>query len=344
MAAKSSTTKTEQVFISAVRPKLVKYIFNIVPITNRILSDHRQKQKQQDPLFEEAFTFLEDIKTQHVRIDTFANRAADLYIRAILDISTDITRSSKSIPFTDEECDIMNSLILRFTLLGDFKVEKDDRKDTYNKESIKISVIVKFVGKYNINFSRGLALLLAVRLGYVETTRILLDNGALVGCRGHLALITAFNIHEFDINSFNTTNWTIRDSQLINLLIEHGSDSNYYYWHVLGNDAQTMVTAFAESNIPTDSKCIKRAVLYKIISKERPLTILEFLLLSIIDHVTMHQSVPYMYELIYMLYEKICKTSPRLLHYEAAIENHYLQHWKIVCPEPYLSPHDREVD
>jgi hypothetical protein len=326
----STRYSTEQAYLSNIS-KFAIWIRDIILDSDRVISTILEKQK--NPLFEEASVFLENIKNKYSRNNILSKHIADLYIRALLDLYPEITRTSKSVPFTDEECNIMNSLILRSVILDD------------NNDNIK--AIIKFVGKYDINFSRGLTLLLAVSLDKYENARILLDNGALVGCRSHLALILAFNTHNFKINNINIKTWTIQDCRFIKLLISKGSDPNYYYWHVLGNDAQRMITAFESSNKSIEPKYIARAYDYKIIdNKQRRLSIFQFIQLSILDHVLYGHPVPYMYELVVQLYNDLLGMPPRFSYYEDAVSvDHTLQYWKITnVPEPYLSPHDLEVD
>lgn len=275
--------------------------------TDLILKSNRLiSQHIHESLVNEASTYLAEITRKNTNIKTLAANIVEFHIRII---------SGKD-DVSDQDQQLANSILLRSLIIT---------------PTPSIAEIIKiFKGKLDINAERGLILLMAIRFCKCDVVTLLIDHGASVCFRGHYAIILAFNSNKFDI---------------IRLLISRGSDQNYYYWHVLGNDAAKLLKEFELYDMPNNFIFIERALKTNVIDKKRRLTLLDLLHLGSIDNTALYKYIPYVHEMLYSLYENILRAKPRFTYYKDAMVNDTLQYWKITnVPEPFLSAHDMEVD
>jgi hypothetical protein len=276
--------------------------------TDLILNSNRLlNQNIHESLVNEASTFLSEITIKNKNIKTLATNMAEFHI---------LTISGKN-DYREQDKELASSILLRSIII--------------KSPTLNIAEIIKIFKKnLDIDVESGIMLLMAIRFCKCDVATLLIENNASVCFRGHYSIILAFIV-----NDFNT----------IRLLISKGSDPNYYYWHVLGNDAANLLKEFDLYDITNNYIFIERALKNNVIDKKRQLSLLDILHLGSIDNTALYKSIPYVHEMLYNLYEKILSVKPRFTYYKDSMVDHTLQYWKITkVPEPFLSEYDREVD
>ena len=302
--------------------------------TNIILKSNTFINKRNDTwIKQESIAYIDKVLMENTNIKTYSATLADLYTKAYM------TNGDKKVQYSEKEVRALNGLLLRIAMTHEI-CEYEEFFQIFN-------------GVCDVHFERGLVLFVICMYQTNKHLEILLKYDSTVCCcRGHMAMIISFNEHSFDN---------------VQTLLKYGSSDNYYYWHVLGNNAQKMLDAFRDQNILECSQINSLVKKYDLLKFDQKLNIAHVIELKILAESTINKVKNTIskqilnsrikininvsvftptYKLLVKFFEEIMHYSVDVSHYDELMkDDEYCDHYKITkVSEPYLSPYDREVD
>jgi hypothetical protein len=314
--------------IESVRKRMTSHYTNLILKTNSFIAS-----KYDIWIKHETISYLDKVLRENNNIKTYAATLADLYIKSYMNDGEDI--KTKKARYNEKDIRAINSLLLRVAMIDN---------TTELEDFFKV-----FDGICNVQFERGLVIFIICLYQTNKYMEILLEYDDTVACcRGHLAMIISFNEHKFDN---------------VQTLLKYGSSDKYYYWHVLGNDAQKMLNQFSLQNVLDNPKMKCMLKRYNVVKPGQTLNIAHVIQLYVLTesekkktankivngNIRLNVNIAVLlptFRVLANFFKEIMSYAPNISHYEEHMDDEgFSNYFKITkVQEPYLSPFDREVD
>lgn len=321
--------------LKSFRKCMIPYYVDIILKTNSIIAS-----KNDNWIKHETIAYLDKVVKEYTNIKTYAAALVDLYMTVSIYDGEEV--AIKKTRFSEKAIRALNSLLLRVCIY-----------DISLNTSLLNDFFKTFNGICNVKFERGLVIFVICLYQTNRHLEVLLEYDDTLACyRGHLAMIIAFNEHKFDN---------------VQTLLKYGSSDKYYYWHVLGNDAQKIIDQFTIQNVldNPEMKCIIKD--YNIVKPGQTLNRAHVIHLYVLTesakkktaneiksgNIRLNVNIAVLlptYRVLTNFFKETLSYVPNISHYESHYEAYmdgsgFIDYLKIEkVSEPYLSPFDREVD